>query len=530
PAVKRFLVCGVHWESLVAGLLIVLTLLSTAQAQARRGVRVRAPLGNDFLDQMIKSFTDPMLEREVPVEAIFIRHLCELSDDERAVVDAAGIEAINRIAERLRFSMRKKGLYVMEVDGRQVMLPGGSDEKLIKSRHEIVRRELQNVLKEKMPEVWTKLAADQARRDARRRRAAVLLQVAVLDDGLWLSESQRRDFCELLSKDANYARWEATSDGLLLDPATAQLFDALSVEPLGSFVPAESELAKLLTAAQLAIFHELQLPARQEIILAQRAARGEGRLAIAQRQARERAVAMAELRGNVQVVDRGPPDEDRERRLAQQLEMLIHYVDAACDLDAEQRQKLLLAGKLDIQRLAERPSSLSAIGAERGVVIHRLQIVGGQAARPPDVFNQLGSYFRKSLHGRLLEEQRRRLAAADDEGRAFKRQAIVTAAVVGFERRALLTADQCDALDATLNEHLTAFDRGNGIDWRIECVRVIALLAEEQLRPLFYDFHWSAAHEQQTKLAHAVEAFEASRANAGAPVPAVDAGIFWQVE
>lgn len=522
--------------SVVLAVVMIALFSGVSGAQVReRGLRVRVPLDNVFLDRQVKAYTDPIFERHLPAEMQFIKLVCDLSDEDMAVAEAAGREAVNQLAERIRSAMRDTGVYVVEIDGRQVMLPAGFDEKLVTAPQDTVRREVGRAIQLKLPGAWKKLAADELRRGSRRTRAAIALQVAALDRALWLSAKQRQELRELLAHGSMDGWWQPTNARHPSDQAIDQLQRALAGEELGSFTVPEPEMANRLTAAQLSTFRDLAVPHQQEIIIAQpivkkrAAAPIDRRAAAEQRAAAELAVAVREAKGQLHVVRRELPAVDRDRRLSEHLQMRIDFIGAACGLSPVQRDKLLLAGKLDIKRLDEpAPLAQKQAPAELGMRVQRVRLPGG-VSLPIALFSESQSYFRKSVEGRLSDEQKQRLAAAERERRAFQRQAIVAAAVIGFERSALLTADQCDALAEALNAALADDDRSDRLNDRLFWVSRITRVPEDNLRTLFLDFQWPLARAQQERLAKAVKELEAQQKPAG-PVPAAVEGIFWQVD
>jgi hypothetical protein len=469
---------------------------------------VRVPLQDEALDAQVKTYTDPMLAEYLPRELQFIKTVGGLTDGETALVDEAGRSLIHRLAEEIKSAIFAHGVKVIVADGRQFMLPAGFDRTLVTSPREFLRGELRKAAQEKLPEAWKKLDDDEARRDAMRRSARVRMFVALVDEALMLSSQQRNDLCQRLSKDGADAVWRPMASGTLPNPATDRLYAALAGEPLGSFDLPE-EWKGLLSKPQLAVLKEIQetplpktIALRQGLQIQVRAA---GNLRVIQ----QRAIAVRDVKKGSRANPRDPVADDRERRLARYIEQRVDQIDAACSLSAAQREKLLLAGKLDLLRLREQSPPPEEPLAQAVIVAQQVRIMGGDSAPLPlAIFSDAASYFQKSLQGRLGDEQKDRLAAAERERREFHRQAMVAAVVVGFERAAILTADQCDELSTALDKALGEIESGSMASVRLECLRRIEKRAWGVLRTVLYEFQQPAAAEHQARLIGAPRRFE----------------------
>jgi hypothetical protein len=341
------------------------------------------------------------------------------------------------------------------------------------------------LLKESAPQAVEKIDAQRVRLDAYRKQAAALALAAVFDECLRLSSDQRTQFCKMLALPESDAWWRPKNAPALLDTSTRRLFDAVSGRGLGSFVVPDADLQQLLHVSQWELYKELRQPILEEITIVQT---GAGRTV------RRRLIRSGQT-----------PHDERSWQL-HCLERLVDEVDGACGLSTQQREKLLLAGKFDIEPSLAPP--MEQQDAEQGAIVQRLHVRGGVAPVPTSRCDEPSSYFHKTLRSRLDDDQRQRWAEAQRPRRAFQRQALVAAAVVGFERTATLTAEQCTALDKTLNEALTDADdevAGNG---RLELVRRIGVLPDELLRPLFSPVQWRAACRQRNYLTEAARHIE----------------------
>ncbi len=140
---------------------------------------------------------------------------------------------------------------------------------------ELLRNDLALALKTISRSGWDKFYAERERLDTRRRRAAIMSQVASLDETLLLTAEQRTRLCELLVMRQTDAWWRPTSlDSPLLHPAE-RMQALIAGHQLGAFVIPKAQMAAVLRPAQLPAFDELR-PIREIIVLIQESAPKKG--------------------------------------------------------------------------------------------------------------------------------------------------------------------------------------------------------------------------------------------------------------
>ncbi|MGH9550990.1 MAG: hypothetical protein ACRD3W_16530 [Terriglobales bacterium] len=155
-----------------------------------------------------------------------------------------------------------------------------------------------------------------------------------------------------------------------------------------------------------------------------------------------------------------------------------------------------MAGKIDIERFQERYLAINTVEDEDR--IKKESRLAALCETAHAMFSQPASNYQKAIGARLSEEQKQKLAAAESERNVFRRQALVEAVVVGFERSASMTAPQCAELTQILNAAVAAC--GSDLGLRSDCLRTIADLPEERIRPIFSEAEWSAVKRQLRKL------------------------------
>jgi hypothetical protein len=365
-----------------------------------------------------------------------------------------------------------------------------------------IRRTLMPLLKELSPQAAARVRAERDRLDSWRGQASLLAQVAVLDECLLLSDEQRTRFCASLAEATSDAWWRATSPGAMLDTSTHQLLTLLAEGGLGEFIVPEADLARLLRPSQMAAFKKLRGPVHEEILLSENVPP-----ALVAAALEKQAAAVAKTpRAERPAVRSGLNIETEEQRLGRAMEEWVDDIDAACQLTASQREKLILAGKLDIERVRQ-PTVVPDKPAAHEIVVQTIRLRAGVDVMPLAIFCDEASHFQKALQSVLVGEQREKLVQSR---RDFQRRALVEAVVVGFECSAALTAQQCEELSRVLNGTLADEDLSGTTDWRLECVRRIVDLPLEKIGHVLFDFQLDAARRHQQRLAEAGRQFSPS--------------------
>ncbi len=347
---------------------------------------------------------------------------------------------------------------------------------------ESLRRELTPLLKDISRVGWEKYDAERARLEARRRHAAILGQVAEYDEAIVLTDQQRTALHDYLATPSLVSFWQPQNPNPPLWP-TKRLPAAISARELGGVEILEKRLATVLWPGQFVAYKQFKgLTYRTPVV--DRAGPG------------------------IVTVSRRPSFDEQQRLLRIHLDRLIDTADTVCRLNDAQREKLSLAGKIDIEGWAERYHAIESVESEdpatKGAKLSAL------SETPHLMLCEPASNYQKALVARLTTEQVQKLAAAEGQRHAFYRRALVEAVVVGFERSASLTSEQCDELTQTLNEALTA---SNSVHpWRSTCLRMIVELPEQKLRPIFTLDQWPAIRRQLRQLDEISRRLEAEAA------------------
>ncbi|HWB13297.1 MAG TPA: hypothetical protein VG826_28990 [Pirellulales bacterium] len=339
-----------------------------------------------------------------------------------------------------------------------------------------IRRALMPLVKEISPDAADRVRAERDRLDASRKQASLVAQVAVLDECLLLSSEQRTRFCKLMAEATSDAWWRPTCPTATLDTATQELLMLLAEGGLGGFVVPEVDLAELLHPPQLAVLKKIRRPIHDEILLSQVVPRAGAAAALKQQ-------ALAVLGApNAQrhAADKSKLDE-QDQWLTHAIEQWVDRIDAAYELSPSQRDKLILAGRLDVDGLREPRALPEEPATDDEVVAQTVRVRVGADLLPLPIFRDGRSYSQRTLQSVLGEDQKKRLAESDRERRDFQRQALVEAMAVGFESSAAITAEQRVELSGVLAAALTDVDL-QATDWRLECVQRIIDLPIEKFR------------------------------------------------
>ena len=406
---------------------------------------------------------------------------------------------------------------VVVVNGR-----GEVREELNEPPPRAVRRELAPVLRSISQQAWEQFESERERLDRRRKHAEILAQVAAFDEALLLTREQREKFCNLLS-----ARWTDVWRGRInensgADPARLCL---TAVGAMGFFSIPDVELAAALRPDQVAAFKLVQLPTQEEIVALQAAAAPVARnnAAIGAQVGVRVVVQQAEVERKV--VRQGLLISELRQRLESLLERFIDDAEDSCALSEAQKQTLLLAGKLDLDRYFQQHAESTAKPqpGQQVVLMHR-QIAGANV-RLPDIFSE-GSFFQKALHSRLSAEQLEDLAGAQRERARFAQQMVLENLVVALAEPAALTSEQCERLETALAPEIVPTNSAaNPSRWRRETLHRISELAIVPLQPLFEEWQWPSAREYLDQLADTARRLE-TQPEEPLAMPAGGGGMF----
>ncbi|HEV3342944.1 MAG TPA: hypothetical protein VG125_21400 [Pirellulales bacterium] len=346
---------------------------------------------------------------------------------------------------------------------------------------ESLRRELTPLLKDISRPGWERYDRERERLEARRRHAAVLGQIAELDEAIVLTDEQRQTLYDYLTTPSLVSFRQPQNPNPPLW-TVQRLPAAISAGELGGVEIADKRIAAALWPRQFLAYKQLRSPGQQTV----GAVRG----------------------GRLVVLGRRMYWDEQQRRLKIHLDRLIDTADTVCGLNDAQREKLSLAGKIDIERFGELYRAVESLETED--IVEREAKLAALSNAIHLLFSEPGSNYQKALVARLTADQAQKLAAAEGERHAFYRRALVEAVVVGFERSASLTSAQCADLTQTLNDAVTPSDSGR--DWRSTLLRIVVELPEQKLRPIFTRDQWPAIRHQLGQLDEITRQLEAEAA------------------
>ncbi|HWB13296.1 MAG TPA: PDZ domain-containing protein [Pirellulales bacterium] len=438
------------------------------------------------------------LDREVQ----FITKVAELTPTEREQLKQDGAQVIERrgnlLARRNNLAARR---VVVVVNGqnqmRQVSQPETPDQ--------LVRRELTPVLKAISRDAWEKFDAERALLDERRQRADVLAHVAALDEALILTGDQREKFSNLLCEHGARMWSRRDSDGTAAYPAQLCLNVRQALDLVD--VP-EAQRQEIVRPSQEAAYKLMQTPVQLETVFVE--PRPEANQLAAQ--AGLQALLMRQMQRKV--VRHGLPPAEERQRLQSLVERMVEHLALVVHLDEAQRQKLLLAGKLDIERHFQPDAGREESSPDGITTVVQIAIAGAKVQLPP-IFTDSGSVFQKTLHSRLSAEQLETFAEAERQRGRFHRQAVLAALAVALSNRAALTHAQAEQVEERLAQEMAApADADDLAAWRRATLTQLIALRPEEIRPLVDDWQWPSAREYVKELAATARDLEAQPAGA----------------
>lgn len=468
---KLFLLTqSVSRSSLAALIVAVAGGLVCRDASAQRGVGIAIGLHGADVEIPRNVRLDPQpLEDRLACEVRFLSQAGGLNDEQHKSLlekaEAAGmrLHGLFRAPGAVRRLVRKTAI----VDGRKHLVLEEVDE----TPDEVLRHTLLPLLCEVSPAACPKVGTARERLEAFRKQASALALVSVLDECLSLTGDQRDRLGKSLLKPESDAWWRPKNPAAVLDTSDKRMLDGFSGGGLGGFIVPDVDMRRVLLPAQWEVFSVLRQPCMEEVLVERRIANGAAP-----------AAAIAQKR----VLRRGPFLDNDPDWLTQCLAARVASIEAACQLTSQQRQKLLLAGRLDLEPALKNSPVQDPGQVERDVIFQRIVASGGPMPLVIAGFDQEASYFKKALCGRLTAEQKQRLTSAERERRAFRGRARVAALVVGIERAASLSAEECAALSAVLNDTAGSADSA---DSPVELLRAISRLPEVALRPVLAGDH-----------------------------------------
>ena len=458
------------------------------QPAARRAAGAMLVLADEPADERAKRYAEVFRER-LDGEARLLEKLCRLPPEGHAALEKQKDSLLRTFNEELIRALTSSG-----PEGEKALLVAGQTLHVPRAfrlprvfQRETLCEILAQAISPQVPDAMVKLAAEKRRLDERHCRADVLSRVASLDSAVLLDGEQRDELVKLLTPDWKTSWRRPLANNPLFNPAIRA--PAALVAPFnfasapnsssgasGAVNDGPVDISRILRASQQAWWQALREPVkqRQEVVVVRRPAarqaaapkaaapRGAARPAPARQPAAPPPRAAGGgvdvnvgvhpvLEGQL-VVRRAAASEAEDSRLQALLQRLVDDVDLTCGLSTDQRQKLLLAGKLDIQRQREGQQEVAAAGqVQPGDVVQVVRIAAALPMPSLQVFTDAGSRYQKFLHHRLSDDQAQKLAAAEQAREEFRWQAVRETLLASLID-ARLTADQCDELARRLDD------------------------------------------------------------------------------
>lgn len=427
------------------------------------GVAVAAQAHLRIVEHAMREFREPApLDMDAFGEAIAreVRYMARAADlnlgQSRLLADQAKKTIARRGALLAVKGDRLVRRYMIVVNGRRVL---GAEES--ETLEQVARRELTQALRDLDRQAWEKFDAERERREERRRRSDALIQVAALDEALVLTAEQRKDFYNLLT-----ARWRGQeSDD---EPPALVGLCTRATESMCQLSIPHVELESVLRASQLTAYAIAQSPEELARV----------------------------------IVPKSLPLDELRRRLKLLLDLLVEDADWCAALDDEQKQKLRLAGNLDLDRYFQEQAALEKPSLGR-VLDARPHVTPATMARWPHILTNSASAFQKALRSRLRAEQRGKLAKSERDRVLFREQVFLQALAVALADRAALTDDQIEPLLKVFADLLCDPAADVVSACRRTMLRRLAQLQPEEMEPLLDDWQRPAARDYVSQVAEA---------------------------
>lgn len=488
---------------------------------------VEEMLAEELVMQLVAADAAPPnteLERcreQIDVELRFIARALTLTPDERQLLNEVGEELSQVIAGALakraaKVQPRIVGPRQAPRVERRFVPPGAlrqgffSDEEVRQAVDVAIGGHLSS-------EILAKLEAEREHLGDRIQVAGVLALLSAMDEAILLDARQRGVFRDFLEPNWQPV-WRHFASNRVLGSAATPL-QAAKARSLGSLISdLDQHLARTLRQAQLDIWRELdvrrqvqQAFKQQEVkrVVVRRMREADGKVVeqivrVVPPPARQAAPALVgfiapeQLRPSIA----NAPAVESPKELTLLLNLLVEDAAATGRLSDEQRETLLLAGKLDLGRYcAEKEARLRDLFQEAPDALRNRQLaLQADSAATENPFAAAGSRFRKALASRLDEEQLARLAEADRKRRELRREAAVQSIVRQLDEAAKLTTAQWDALADAIRRRQQLSAAAVADDFQSESDACASWLAKADLQPIVDADQWPAVEQKLIEL------------------------------
>lgn len=471
-------------------------------------------------------------------ELLFVRRACPLTAGERQSLDEARSAMLDKFKS---FFAQQPGNVQLKLGGARrvgafngrVVAFDAHGRRQADFLDRLARAQIEAAVQDALSkESLAKLEAERVRFERRVEAADVLALLAVMDEAVLLDASQLATFRDFLEP-AWHPVWGQVAANRLPGRLATPLQTA-GARHLGElFDELDAHLAKYLREGQREVWRDLA--PRQQVLravharmLAQEGSRvvkrsvrnADGKLIVVDHIVRDapaepprtqRPAAEQLAAGTGEAPAIAPP-----RELTLLLNLLVEDAVATGQLSDEQREILLLAGKLDLGRYCaeEEVRSREVLQPAQDEQRNRqLPVQKRETAATQNPFAAAESRFRKALASRLDEQQLARLGAADRKRRELRREAAVQSLVRQFDEAAKLTSTQWDALADAIRRRQELSAAAVADDFQSESDACVSWLARADLQPILDADQWPAVEQKLVELKRVARAAAA----AGAP-------------
>jgi hypothetical protein len=458
------------------------------------------------------------LREPFALEIRFMAKVCQLTTEQVESLKAAGQTAIEQ-----QLMPTRGGVAGRLVRYEVVIVNGMAQvrEVLNEPPRQTVRKALAPVLTTISREAGEKLDAEIERLKQRRQHADVLVQVTAFDEALLLTGEQREKLRDLLSTMWTDVWRGRVSDNEVTGPA--QLCTS-AASAMDLFSIPDVQLQMILRSGQIDAFKLVQLPTKfvnifvEDAVPADRAAlnppAGNGGERAARRAPNLQPRPLIVRR----LVRHGLPLKEERQHVEAILNALVDDAETHCALDAAQKQKLLLAGRLDLERHIQELTRLEQKAPGQVRLVEQRQIAGSKIPRPT-LFSDSASMFQKALHRRLSPQQLEKLAEGERQRVRFRQSAVLAQLTVTISDTASLTDKQAEQVHRVFVEYLAGSRNDDDpANWCEATLGRLAELRPGMIEPLLEAWQLPAAREYLKDLASTARGL-AGQPNDGNPLP-----------